>query len=319
MIHVRGIDHLELHRDHAVLTIGNFDGVHLGHQTILQNVVAESKRTGGPASVFTFRPHPQEVLRPGTEVKLLTQYDEKVAILESLGIDVVVEEPFSQDFFTLSAREFFEKVVVRGFKAVSLFVGHDFAFGRNREGHLELLRELCAEKGIALTVVPARTMDGDIVSSTRIRNLLLEGKVAEAARLMGRFFFYRGTVLKGDQRGRLLGFPTANLRIESKLALPHGVYATWATLSRGGKKEKLPSVTNVGVRPTFVDSSKPAVVVETHVILPEGEPFDIYGETLVVEFVERFRAEKKFGSFEELKAQIMSDKEKAREYFRCLD
>jgi riboflavin kinase/FMN adenylyltransferase len=321
MLHVRGIESLALTRDHAVLTIGNFDGVHLGHQRILAAVIAESKQTGGPACVYTFRPHPQEVLRPGTQVKLLTHYDEKIRVLESVGIDVVVEEPFSQEFFTLSAREFFQKVIVDGFKAVSLFIGHDFAFGKNREGNLDLLRELCAEKGIRLTVVSPESFGEEIVSSTRIRNALLEGRVADAAKLMGRFFFYRGVVVKGDQRGRLLGFPTANLKLENKLALPHGVYATWAILDRGGRREKVPSVTNVGVRPTFVEKALAEgllpVVVECHLILREGETIDLYGETLEVQFVDRFRDERKFASFDELKTQIMLDKEQAREYFRC--
>jgi riboflavin kinase/FMN adenylyltransferase len=321
MLHARGIESLELTRDHAVLTIGNFDGIHLGHRRILEAVLADSRKTGGPACVYTFRPHPQEVLRPGTQVKLLTHYDEKIKILESVGLDVVVEEPFSQEFFTLSAREFFEKVIVRGFKAVSLFVGHDFAFGKNREGNLDLLRSLCLEKGIRLTVVPPEQFGGEIVSSTRIRTALLEGHVAEAARLMDQFFFYRGVVVKGDQRGRLLGFPTANLKLENKLALPRGVFATWAILDRGGRREKIPSVTNVGIRPTFTEKALAEgllpVVVECHLILPEGETIDLYGETLEVQFVERFRDERKFASFEELKTQIALDKEQAREFFRC--
>ncbi len=256
-------------------------------------------------------------------MKLLTHYDEKVRLLESLGLDVVVEEPFSQEFFTLSAREFFEKVIVRGFKAVSLFVGHDFAFGKGREGNLDLLRELCAEKEIRLTVVPPEEFGGEIVSSTRIRAALLAGRVAEAAKLMDRLFFYRGVVVKGDQRGRLLGFPTANLKLENKLALPRGVYATWAIVERGGKREKVPSVTNVGIRPTFAEKAAAEgllpVVVECHLILPEGETIDLYGETLEVQFVDRFRDEKKFASFDELKTQIALDKEQAREYFRCAE
>jgi riboflavin kinase/FMN adenylyltransferase len=321
MLHVRGINRLELNRDHAVLTLGNFDGVHLGHRQILASVIEESRKTGGPACVYTFRPHPQEVLRPGIRVKLLTHYDEKVEILESLGIDVVVEEPFSQEFFTLSAREFFDKVIVQGFNAASLFVGHDFAFGKDREGNLPLLRKWCEELGVKVTVLPPFEKDGGIVSSTRIRNLLQEGKVGEAAELLDGFFFYRGVVVKGDQRGRLLGFPTANLKLETKLDLPRGVYATWAILDRGGRKVKVPSVTNVGVRPTFADSSESRgmpVVVECHLILPEGETIDLYGETLEVRFVHRFRDEKKFSSFEELKNQISADREQAKEFFRLL-
>jgi len=323
MLHVRGIENLELTRDQAVLTIGNFDGVHKGHQRIVEAVLAESKRTGGPACVYTFRPHPQEVLRPGTTVKLLTHYDEKIQILESLGIDVVVEEPFSQEFFTLSAEDFFAKVIVRGFKAVSVFVGHDFAFGKNREGNLDLLRSLCADRRIKLTVVAPEEAEGEIVSSTRIRNALVEGRVAEAGRLMGRPFFYRGVVVKGDQRGRLLGFPTANLKLENKLALPHGVYATWAIIDRGSRRDKIPSVTNLGVRPTFIEKVTTEgilpVVVESHLILGDGETIDLYGETLEVQFVERFRDERKFTSFEELKNQIAFDREHAREYFRITE
>lgn len=321
MLHVRGIDSLELTRDHAVLTIGNFDGVHLGHQKILAQVIAESKSTGGPACVFTFRPHPQEVLRPGTQVKLLTLYDEKIKIFEEMGIDVVVEEPFSQQFFTLSAREFFEKVIVKGFKAVSIFVGHDFAFGKNREGNLDILKQWCDGRNIRVTVVPPQEFRGEIVSSTRVRTLLGEGNVSEAAKLMGRFFFYRGVVVKGDQRGRLLGFPTANLKLENKLALPRGVYATWAITTKGEHRQKFPAVTNVGVRPTFKEETAQnalPVVVECHLILPEGETIDLYGETLEVQFVERFRDEKKFESFEALKAQITQDKEQAKDFFCCL-
>lgn len=320
MLHVRGIDHLELTRNHAVLTIGNFDGVHLGHAKILASVIEESKNTGGPACVYTFRPHPQEVLRPGTQVKLITLYDEKISLLESSGIDVVVEEPFSQEFFTLTAREFFDKVIVNGFKAVSLFVGHDFAFGKNREGNLDLLRKWCVESGIRVTVLPPQEQEGEIVSSTRIRKLLLGGEVAIAARLLDRFFFYRGIVVKGDQRGRLLGFPTANLQLESKLELPRGVYATWAILEKQGRREEVPSVTNVGVRPTFKDTgdgSTLQLVVECHLILPDGETIDLYGERLEVQFVERFRDEKKFGSFEELKTQIALDRAQAKQFF-CL-
>lgn len=316
----RGISELEMTRDHSVLTIGNFDGVHLGHQEIFRRVKEESARTGGPACVHTFRPHPQEVLRPGVSVKLLNTYDEKLEIIESLGIDVAVEEPFSQEFFTLTARDFFKKVILGGFKARSLFVGHDFAFGKNREGSLALLEELCRESGVKLTVIPQLSVDGDAVSSTAIRKLLQEGRVAQASKLMGRPFFYRGSVVKGDQRGRLLGFPTANLKLESKLALPHGVYATWALVKRGSGVEKFPSVTNLGVRPTFTPSEGELhVVVETHLILPESQTIDLYGETLEVRFVDRFRDERKFASIDELKEQIFRDREQAKEYFCCVD
>lgn len=331
MKHFRGYRELIADRAHTprhtVVTIGNFDGVHLGHREILERLKRKAIQTHGLSLVYTFRPHPQEVLRPGTDVKLITTYDEKTQLLESAGIDLVVEEPFSQDFFTLSAREFFDRILVQGFQAKHLFVGHDFAFGRNREGDFAQLSQWCAEAGIEIERIepfcrlvdpvgkgPAESVT---VSSSRIRKALLEGDVAMAAKMLGGFFFYRGTVMKGDQRGRLLGFPTANLRIENKLALPNGVYATWAILKRkSGHDEKIASVTNVGVRPTFYpEQGALPKVVETHLILPAGEFPDLYGETLEVQFAERFRDEKKFGSIDELKAQIAIDREHARAFF----
>ncbi len=312
----RGIETLKLDRGNSVLTIGNFDGVHLGHQAILNAVKSKAQALGGPSCVFTFRPHPQEVLRPGNRVKLLTTYDEKVEILGSMGLDVVVEQLFSQEFFTLTAREFFERVIIKAFQARALFVGHDFAFGRNRDGNIATLKSWCAEKGVHLEVIQPFLMGTETVSSSAIREKLTQGDVAGAARLLGRPFFYRGSVVKGDQRGRLLGFPTANLKLEQKLALPHGVYATTAVLKKGDQLKKIPSVTNVGVRPTFhPELSDLPVLIETHLILKEGEFPDLYGETLEVQFESRFREERKFGSFEELKAQIQSDREQAKRYF----
>ncbi len=309
---------MSLDGSHSVLTIGNFDGVHLGHREILHQVLQAAKKRQALACVYTFRPHPQEVLRPGTQVKLLTTYDEKLEVLESLGLDVAVEEPFSQEFFTLSARDFFNKVVLEGFRAKALFVGHDFAFGKNREGNLALLRTLCEENGIELTVISQQSAAGSIVSSTVIRNYLLQGEVAKAATLLGQPFFYRGTVVKGDQRGRLLGFPTANLKIENKLTLPSGVYATWAWVERGGQRERFPSVTNIGVRPTFYSGENDLpVVVETHLILPTSlSTIDLYGERLEVQFVERLREERRFPSREDLVAQIKLDRIQAEEVLK---
>ena len=309
-----GLQNLQLDRHDSVLTIGNFDGVHLGHQELISATVANAKIAGGPACVYTFRPHPQEVLRPGTKVKLLTTYAEKLDLFREKGIEVTVEELFSQEFFTQSAAEFFRRVVVDGFRASHLIVGHDFAFGRNREGNADTLRALCAEAGLGLTVVPQMRLDGEPCSSTNIRAHLLEGNVALGEKLLGRPFFYRGIVRKGDQRGRLLGFPTANTRIENKLELPNGVYATWAVIARGSWAGRYPSVTNIGVRPTFKQEGEK--LIETHFILPaDGAVFDIYGEELEVQFVDRFREERKFASFDELKTQIFRDREQAREYF----
>ncbi|RYZ64012.1 MAG: hypothetical protein EOP09_16655 [Proteobacteria bacterium] len=175
-----GLPTLVLDRDHSVLTIGNFDGVHLGHQELLKKTVELAKDISGPACVFTFRPHPQEVLRPGQKVKLLSRYDEKLEVLEQAGIDITVEELFSQDFFTQTAEEFFTTVVLQGFKARHLVVGHDFAFGKNREGTIEVLAELCKKYQVVLHQIPALKIGSELVSSSNIRSLLQDARVNDA-------------------------------------------------------------------------------------------------------------------------------------------
>jgi riboflavin kinase/FMN adenylyltransferase len=290
---------------HPVVAIGNFDGVHLGHQAILSTAIRQAREAGGSAVAYTFRPHPRAVLNPGANIPLLLTYDEKLEILSGLGLDAVVEEPFSREFSSRTPERFFTESLIQGIGARAVVVGYDFAFGRERGGDLDGLRALCEGHGVKLTVVQPVSApggpDSGVVSSSRIRKLLLEGDVASAAKLMGRQFFYRGKVIRGDGRGRKLGFPTANLRIEDKLALPHGVYVTRA----GGQ----PSVTNVGVRPTFGEGLP--LLVETHLL---DRSADLYGSVLEVRFVSRLRDERKFDGIESLKAQIAADIAAARRY-----
>jgi riboflavin kinase/FMN adenylyltransferase len=290
----------------TVLTIGNFDGVHLGHCEILRTVCEKAKARAVPgiAAAYTFKPHPQVALRPGANVQLLSTYDEKLKLLERAGMDLVIEEPFSREFSTVSPELFFSDVVLRLLSAEAIVVGYDFAFGKERQGHLPALQEFCQKTGVELTIVPPHRMAGEVVSSSRIRQHLLSGEIEAAARLLGRPFSYHGVVSRGEGRGRKIGFPTANLSPENKLVLPYGVYATW-TLWDG---KKTPSITNIGVRPTFGDKELP-VLIETHLM---DMTEDLYGCQLEVSFVRRLREERRFSGIDQLKEQIVKDVAQAR-------
>ena len=296
----------------VILTLGNFDGVHLGHRQILDLVVGKARSQGGSAVAMTFRPHPQLALRPGTQLPLLSTYEERARLIRSSGVDALIEEPFSRELSNTPPREFFNEIVLRRLSARELVVGYDFAFGRGREGSLEVMQELCDAAGVTLTIVPPFKVEGEVASSSRIRALLLGGHVEEATRLLGHEFFYQGVIERGEQRGRKLGFPTANLRPrDGKLVLPYGVYATWAVLEDG---QRLPSVTNLGVRPTFIAQAAEGeeqvpVISETHIL---DQKIDLYGRTLEVRFVARLREERKFSGLEALRTQIQTDVQEAR-------
>jgi riboflavin kinase/FMN adenylyltransferase len=299
----RGRDTLQHPLTHPVIAIGNFDGVHLGHQKILSLAVEEAQARDGHSIAFTFKPHPQVALNPQRKLQLLSTYSEKIEIFKQLGLDFTIEEPFSREFSSTEPKRFFTDILLDQLKAECIVVGYDFGFGRNRGGHLDLLTELCAYANVQLIIVPPFSLHGEVTSSSRIRAYLLEGKIAEANLLLGRKFSYRGIVTHGDARGRKLEFPTANLTLEDKLTLPFGVYATWAKLGDCS----FPSVTNVGIRPTFQAAdaaSMPEPIVETHIL---DQSLDLYGHTLEVSFVCRIRSEKKFSHLEDLKRQIQED------------
>jgi riboflavin kinase/FMN adenylyltransferase len=301
MLIVRGIEALSHAVIHPVVTIGNFDGVHLGHQKIIQLAVEKSRSMGGQVVAYTFRPHPQVALRPGSQVQLLMTYDEKLEALEKLGVDLVIEEPFSREFSIIEPEIFFNEVLLRKLSAENIVVGYDFAFGKERHGHLEALALFCKNAKVELHVVQPQRIDGEVVSSSKIRQHLMSGEMEAAGKLMGRSFFYRGIVIRGEGRGHKIGFPTANLKLEDKLALPYGVYATWA-IHEG---ILYPSVTNVGVRPTFqVGSKELPALVETHLL---NTAIDLYGDSIEVQFEARLRGEQKFTGIESLKAQIRLD------------
>lgn len=293
-------------QEETILTIGAFDGVHRGHQILVEAVVERARAANRLAALITFHPHPAMVLAPDRAPRYLTTPGEKAALLQSLGVDLVVLLPFNCQVAATSAREFME-MVSEHLHLRELWIGADFALGRNREGDVVRLRELGRELGYNVHVIEPLVDGAQPISSSRIRALLHEGQVAEAARLLGRHPNLSGEVVMGAQRGRTLGFPTANLKVRSERAVPaDGVYAVFAILGQ----ERYPAVANVGVRPSFDNGQR---TVETHIF---DFDLDIYGCDLVVEFVVRLRAERRFEDIDDLVAQIKQDSEVAR---RVLD
>ena len=310
---VRGTAALNRKLVRPVLTIGNFDGLHVGHRAIMQTVVARARAHEGEAVVYTFDPHPRKVLQTGRSPKLLTTLDQKLELLESFGVDVTILEPFDAVFAELSPEDFVHNYIHARIDPVELYVGYDFHFGRDREGSMRLLTETGPRLGFSVTVVPEVTIGKRDVNSTRIRELLAQGEVEEVKELLGRPFSVRGDVREGDKRGVTLGFPTANVPPENEVLPRNGVYAgdilflddASAGPARG---ERLPVVTNVGVRPTFEDGR--GLLAEAHLIDFEG---DLYGRRVEVSFSHHLRSEQRFDGPDALKAQIAVDVATARQ------
>ena len=280
----------------TVLTVGVFDGVHLGHRHLLGRLVQLAKPPLLPA-VLTFNNHPITVLRPQTQVGYLTSPEQKTRLLHDLGIDVVVGLEFTEELSQVSARDF--TTALRDcMRMKGLVLGPDTALGRNREGNLEVLRRLGEEQGFWVESAEALALDGVTVKSRQIRADLSQGDVAAAARMLGRHYSLTGEVVVGDQRGRTLGFPTANVKTDGQMMLPgDGIYATWTVIDG----VRYPSATSVGVRPTFGLTER---LVEVHVMDFNS---DIYGRQLCVEFVAKVRDQETFATVEELIDQIQQD------------
>ena len=286
----------------TVLTIGAFDGVHRGHQALIGQVVARARASGRRSVVVTFHPHPAMVLAPERAPRYLTTPGEKVALLEGLGVDLVVLLPFSRKMASTPAREFMASLA-HNLRFRELWVGTDFALGRGREGDVSRLRELGHDLGYEVYLFDPLQEGEEPVSSSRIRALLAEGRVEQASHLLGRYPSLSGEVVYGAQRGHTLGFPTANLEVRPERAVPaNGVYAVFAVLG----SERYPAVANVGVRPSFDNGNR---TVETHIFDFTQE---IYGCDLVVEFVARLRDERRFEDIDDLVSQIARDSETAR-------
>jgi len=306
--HFSSLDDLALPiglRQNAWLTIGVFDGVHRGHQEIIRQLTAGARADGALAVVLTFFPHPAVVLGGKADFKSLTTPDERVALLESLGVDVVITHPFDRALSDQTAEEFM-RTVARSLGLRRLLVGYDFALGHGREGNVARLTELGKTLGYEVYTIAPVTNGKETISSTRIRQQLAAGDMSAAAAGLGRCYALTGPVIHGDGRGKKINIPTANLEIPTEKVIPaNGVYACWAWVSG----EKYLSVTNVGIRPTFTPEEF-APHVETHLLDFDR---DLYGQEIKLEFVERLREERKFQSVEALVEQIQADIGRARQ------
>jgi riboflavin kinase/FMN adenylyltransferase len=294
---------------HPVLALGNFDGVHRGHRKILDRVSRVATERGATSVVMTFDPHPPRVVRPDKAPPLLMTKGQKLEAIADASVQGAAIVRFTPELSHWEPETFVRVVLVEWLHVAEVWVGANFLFGHDRAGNFSMLRVLGARYGFkAEKIDPVRYKDF-VVSSTRVRRLVSEGRVDEAGALLGHEYFIDGTVMRGDQRGRTLGFPTANLCTENELLPPHGVYATTARIGQIVH----PSVTNVGTRPTVDASGR--TVVETHIFNLDR---DLYGQSIRVGFVQRLRDERAFESLDLLRAQIDADCQRARVLFNRL-
>jgi riboflavin kinase/FMN adenylyltransferase len=283
---------------HGAVSIGNFDGVHLGHRALLRDLRAHADRVGGPAVAVTFDPHPLQLLRPAQFQPVLTTLDDRAALLHKAGADHVIILKTTPELLHLRANDFFNQVVRRQLDAKAMVEGENFGFGRDREGTVDTLRMLCRQAGVMLGIVSSfTTADGRPVSSSRVRGALVAGDVRAAAELLQRPYRLRGTVVTGQKRGGTIGFPTANLEHLQTLAPKDGVYAGRASLG----SETWPAAVNIGPNPTFGEHARK---VEVHLLDFSG---DLYGKTLAVDFLDRLRDTRPFPNVEALIAQLKDD------------
>ena len=290
----------------TVLTLGVFDGLHIGHQLIMKTVVERARAAGAVPTVITFEPHPRAVLHPESAPPLLQTFDQKIEALGVLGMEQTIVIHFDRAFSQIRAEDFLREVVVDRLQAKEVYLGRGFAFGHDREGHIDLLRRVSKDLGFLADEVPEVQIHGERVSSSRIRELILQGRMNLARRMLGRPYGVQGRVVRGDARGQGIGFPTANIDPQNRVIPRRGVYVTGILIDGQWRQ----SVTNVGLRPTFGDSTQSSI--ETHVLHWSD---DLYGRTVRVRFLHRLRDEKKFSSIDELRSQIERDVGRAEVYF----
>jgi len=294
----------------AVVTIGTFDGVHIGHQKIISRLQEVARQKGGETVILTFFPHPRMILHPDDlNIKLISTMEEKAERLENLGIDHLIITPFTRDFSNLSPQEYIREVLVKKIGTTQIIIGYDHRFGKDRSGGLKELQHYSSELGYEVEEIPEQDIDDVAISSTKIRNAILSGDVKTAETFLGYPFHLTGKVIKGDQIGRTLGFPTANLFIEEsyKLIPSDGIYAVSVDFKTEGTNLKsAKGMAYIGHRPTINGMSRN---IEVN-IFDFSE--DIYGQTIRLNFLEYMRGDQKFNSLEELKAQLSLDEVKAR-------
>lgn len=298
----RSIEHLPAFKN-AVITIGTFDGVHAGHQKIITALKSEAEKVKGESVIITFHPHPRKIVQPEEPLQLINTLDEKIRLLSNTGIDHLVVVPFTPAFSDLTADEYIENFLIGRFHPASIIIGYDHHFGKGRSGNYKLLEEKAPHFNYRLIEIPKHVLDEIGVSSTKIRNAILASDIATANKLLGYSFFFEGVVVKGDQLGRTLGYPTANLELtdEDKIRLGHGVYAVHAEIHGERKKGML----SIGTRPTLAASGEK---IEVNLF-----DFDelIYGESLKVTVEHFLRGQEKYPSLEAMVQQLHKDKEQS--------
>lgn len=298
---VRGLDQLDGFR-HGFVSIGNFDGVHRGHQSMIAVLTRSAREHDAPAVIFTFDPHPIALLRPGQSPPPLSTTERKIELLSNFGVDAVVVYPTDQALLGLSPQEFFDRILLGRLEARGLVEGPNFFFGQGRSGNIETLGEFCAAARMSLQIVPPVSVGDQLVSSTEIRRMICDGRVRDAASLLGYPYGISGTVVRGAERGRTIGFPTANLEGVRTVIPRDGVYAGRAL---AGAKW-YPAGINVGPAPTFADQERK---LEVHLADFSG---DLYGARIAVEFLDRLRDTTRFASVDDLKAQLTRDLDQVR-------
>ena len=289
-----------------ILTIGNYDGLHLGHRKIIERIKIKARENKGTSMLMTFHPHPLTILKPDKFVRLITPLPVKRRLIEEAGIDVLFIIPFTDEFHLISPESFVENILVQKLGIKGLIVGYDFKFGKEGKGNVEYLAVKSTQYGFFFDVQEAITLDNEKVGSNRIRRMIQEGDVKKAGLHLSRPYMVEGTVMAGDGRGRTIGFPTINLQTEFPLIPRRGVYIS--SVEIGGKR--LPAVTNIGFNPTFDGQNR---TIETYIM---DFSQDIYGRKVALYFLDRIRDEVKFSSVNELKDRIREDVEIARTYFK---
>ena len=297
----------------AVITIGNFDGVHIGHQALFHEVIEKADALKGTAIAMTFEPHPMRVLKKNNHPPLITLYEQKQELIERSGIDVLICVPFTKEFAELSAEKFIKELLIKKIGMKAIIVGEDYTFGKNREGNLAVLKSYASQLDYEVIVaewIKATRDVPDRISSTRVRKLVMAGQIKSARKMLGRHYQIRGMVVKGrDRGGKLLGIPTANINLQDELCPKTGIYAV--TVEYRNRLYK--GVANIGYSPTFNDNE---FTVEVHIL---DFSDNIYGQKIRVNFIERIRDEKKFGHIDELKSQIHQDIEAAQKILVVYD
>ncbi|RJR18064.1 MAG: bifunctional riboflavin kinase/FAD synthetase [Nitrospiraceae bacterium] len=300
---IDGIENVKQNLPYPVLTLGNFDGVHLGHQAIFRMLKERAREMNGTSIVYTFVPHPMRVIAPERAPKLLTTYKEKIKLIEESGIDVIICTNFTKEFANISAEDFVTEILCNTLNVKEIFIGANYLFGKGRKGSPELLKRLGRKCGFSVTIINEIAFDNIVLSSSGIRNLVAKGRVDEAMKFLGRYYSVEGIVVEGAKRGKsLLNTPTANLLTANDLLPKDGVYAV--TVEIDGKTYG--GATNIGHNPTFGDKK---FSFETHVLDFNGQ---LLGKTLKVFFVKRIRDEMKFSGVEELGTQMKKDIEDIR-------